>query len=156
MAKKLTRRRVAEKRGKIQFQGLRLIASGCKLGELKTNELPTHASQKIGMGVGLDDAEKKVGVNIKVRIDVTYDGVEVKEPPIAVYANFLVTYEIEEPFTSRKLLEDFVQHIAMLNVWPYWREFVQSMTLRMGLPAFPIPTVYIGELIKNSEENKSD
>lgn len=28
---------------------------------------------------------------------------------------------------------------AVLNVWPYYREVVQSTTWRMGLPPFPLP-----------------
>ncbi len=29
------------------------------------------------------------------------------------------------------------------NAWPYWREFVQSMSARMGFPALTVPLLEI-------------
>jgi hypothetical protein len=33
----------------------------------------------------------------------------------------------------------FCQHNVGFHVWPYWREFVQSICSRMSLPPIPIP-----------------
>jgi len=159
MAKKTPRRlsKAQDEEGKLQFHGFRLLQSGSRLGELKPNELPGHASQKINVGIGLDEAAKTVGVNVKIRLDATYDGVETKESPISIFASFLITFSIAEPFSNRHHLDEFVEHVGMRTVWPYWREFVQSMTVRMGLPPFPVPVIYVGKLIKDkSLKTKTD
>ena len=33
----------------------------------------------------------------------------------------------------------FARANGMLNVWPYWREFIQNSTLRAGLPPLTLP-----------------
>jgi preprotein translocase subunit SecB len=42
---------------------------------------------------------------------------------------------------------DDIEHFAKINpiynAWPYWREFVQNMTIRMGFPALTIPLLKI-------------
>jgi len=41
----------------------------------------------------------------------------------------------------------FATFNATFNAWPYWREFVQSMTSRMGLPSVVIPVLPVPNLI---------
>jgi preprotein translocase subunit SecB len=36
-------------------------------------------------------------------------------------------------------LDAFAKTNAVFNAWPYWREFVQSTTVRMGLPPLVTP-----------------
>jgi hypothetical protein len=42
-----------------------------------------------------------------------------------------------------KLASDYFVHSLLINpiinAWPYWREFVQSMSARMGFPALTVP-----------------
>jgi preprotein translocase subunit SecB len=40
-------------------------------------------------------------------------------------------------------IEYFAKINPIYNAWPYWREFVQSMTIRMGFPALTIPLLKI-------------
>ncbi len=40
---------------------------------------------------------------------------------------------------STKQIKAFAATNGMLNVWPYWREFVQSLTNRAGLPPLTLP-----------------
>ena len=42
-------------------------------------------------------------------------------------------------------LELFAQANGTFNLWPYWREFVQSTSTRMGLPALTVPSYRIEE-----------
>jgi hypothetical protein len=43
-----------------------------------------------------------------------------------------------EPPTELQI-KAFAKTNGMLNVWPYWREYVQSATLRAGLPPLTLP-----------------
>jgi|GEM_PF-1005178 hypothetical protein len=40
-------------------------------------------------------------------------------------------------------LEYAINIIPVSNAWPYWREFVQSMSARMGFPALTVPLLEI-------------
>ena len=47
-------------------------------------------------------------------------------------------------------LDDFIDEFEysftinpISNAWPYWREFVQSMSTRMGFPALTVPLLEI-------------
>jgi hypothetical protein len=56
---------------------------------------------------------------------------------------FLVSYD--EISASGEYLDDdalslFAQHNVPFNMWPYWREVVQSACSRMGLPRVVLPT----------------
>src|SRR5712692_4350221 len=151
MAKKITRpqaRKRSAKLGKLEFRGLRLIESSSKLGEMKKDALPGHAAQLINVGLRIPDGSKAVAVNIKIRLAVTYKGEEEKEPALSVFASFLVNYEILQKFKRQEELAEALKQMAMLNIWPFWREFVLTMTSRMGLPAFPVPLMYTDEVKK--------
>jgi hypothetical protein len=43
----------------------------------------------------------------------------------------------------------FAEFNATFNAWPFWREFVQSMTARMGLPAVVVPLLPVPNLTKS-------
>lgn len=55
-------------------------------------------------------------------------------------ATFLATYRLEGAGAYPR---DALQHFAELNgtyhVWPYWRELVQSLAGRAGLPSVVVP-----------------
>ena len=48
---------------------------------------------------------------------------------------------------SPETLLAYAQHLMTVNpishAWPYWREFVQSMSSRMGFPALTVPLLEI-------------
>jgi len=65
-----------------------------------------------------------------------------------------IVMNIEASFCTSYFLESFadfnpndIEHFSKINpiynAWAYWREFVQSMTTRMGLPALTIPLLKI-------------
>ena len=70
---------------------------------------------------------------------------------------FLLSYHIREERQPQLLeepievmasdLQAFAQFNATFNAWPYWREFVQSMTGRMGLPVVTVPILPVPNLV---------
>jgi preprotein translocase subunit SecB len=59
-----------------------------------------------------------------------------------IEAKFALEYLIQNP---EKLdandIDDFIKIDPLDTAWPYWREFVQNLTSRMGFPALTIPTL---------------
>lgn len=72
---------------------------------------------------------------------------------VEVAARFILEYEFE-----REIEEGDVQHFcafnATFNAWPYWREFVQSATSRMGV--FPNLTIPVFRVQKLARQNTAD
>jgi len=52
-------------------------------------------------------------------------------------------------------LEYFFRITPISNAWPYWREFVQSMSTRMGYPALTVPLLEIVPKKATAKEAKS-
>jgi preprotein translocase subunit SecB len=45
---------------------------------------------------------------------------------------------------EQRNLDAFAMYNGLYNVWPYWREFVQSTSARMGMPPIVLPVYRIG------------
>ena len=65
---------------------------------------------------------------------------EPDRPVFDLRATFIVTYRTSG---SRTFPADAMTHFATLNgthnAWPYWRELVQSMTMRAGMSGITVP-----------------
>jgi hypothetical protein len=66
----------------------------------------------------------------------------VERPCIEIQAQLVLTYNSPKAaeFDSEHL-DAFAQGNGIYNAWPYWREFVQSATARLGLPPFTVPSL---------------
>jgi preprotein translocase subunit SecB len=61
-------------------------------------------------------------------------------PWVALGATFELSYGLDAPVAaSGGDLRAFAELNGVFNAWPYWREYVQSMTTRMGLPPLVVP-----------------
>lgn len=64
-----------------------------------------------------------------------------KEPVLNISASYEVIILTEEDFPDE--FWELYRTITLPSlVWPYFREFVQSTTNRMNVPAFTLPVVY--------------
>ena len=61
---------------------------------------------------------------------------------------------IEEQELLEMLVYGFERN-PISNAWPYWREFVQSMSARMGFPALTVPLLEIVPKKATTKEAKS-
>lgn len=57
---------------------------------------------------------------------------------ICIKSEFVLIYSSEQELTD-EIFEIFAVRNVMLNVWPFFREFVQSTVARMGLPLLTLP-----------------
>jgi len=63
--------------------------------------------------------------------------------PLRIKLVWTIVYTLSEPASAEAVLA-FVAGSSMVHAWPYTRELVQSMTLRMGLPPLVLPVMFLG------------
>ena len=87
----------------------------------------------------------RIAVLVRFRFSAIREGRENDGPCVDMEATFVVSYGAEnltglgaENFSSFGALN------GVFNAWPYWRELLHNLTLRMGLPAFVLPVLRIG------------
>jgi hypothetical protein len=117
----------------IQVKSIRLV--GCQ-----TKSSPSSTVVRQQLHVEHRPTASRHGDTLLVTIDVhVWTHGEESERAIDIYATFLLTYEIGEHEFEQANLDAFAKLNGMFNLWPYIREFVQAMSVRMGLPALTLP-----------------
>lgn len=137
----------------LRFLDIRLMESATKFPPLRGGELPTNAAQKMEVHAKLLHDEQIATGIVTYHLEIAYADPRPKELPVLVSAKYAVQYSILDDATADGF-EETVSKMATIASWAFWREFVSSMTTRMGLPAFPIPILSISHLNKSLEEKK--
>jgi hypothetical protein len=98
---------------------------------------PNARSTKVTLGadIALDDKDERGFV---ARAVITASFVQADETMGTISATFRLAYRSAEPITE-PVWREFGPRNVRTNVWPYAREFIQSMTQRMGWPSFVLP-----------------
>jgi len=79
-------------------------------------------------------------LNVGIRFSLTGRKDSEKSKQLLIGAKFELIYTVPpgiEP--SEGEIDAFANTNALLNVWPFWREFVHSSINRMGLPPLTLP-----------------
>ncbi len=133
----------------------------------EANDLAVQFKHVVTCGevLQLQEDEKEVTL-FRVHIDLGARWVVLPEPKVeggseekeeenikaVIEATFLAEYLIEgEP--GQKALDEFALKNASYHVWPYWREFLMSQSMRMNLPKVALPAV---QFASNNRESAGD
>ncbi len=74
-----------------------------------------------------------------------------EEPLVSIETSFEIRYGLPEGFhVDPQTLTTFAETNGVYNAWPYWREFVQSMFARMGLPPVVLPVLRVREAMEET------
>jgi hypothetical protein len=130
----------------LELLQIRLLESHARLGKLRTGELPRHARQGVHRHIDIAHAEGSATVAITFRLVASYEAAD-EEPAVDILATFQARYQLPGGRQKRPTVEKAVEKVARLDLWPYWREFARSLTVRMDLPAFPVPLTEPGEAL---------
>jgi preprotein translocase subunit SecB len=112
----------------------------CKVAATPGN---MDANEKVSLSVRTRSSARRANAGrmlcvLKFDLNATIEGSDIDRVEISV--DFEAAYTLpEEKRFSIKQLNAFASTNALLNVWPYWRELVQSFTTRAGLPALTLP-----------------
>ncbi len=145
MAKRKAKTKVAEGllvSDRVQLKDVRLIS--CKCDQIPEATLGKKAYDiDYSTEVQIDKKNGYVIVTAKFNFEAFSES-KTQKPVILMDASFLLAYKIEnfEGLTQRGF-EQFANLNGIYNAWPYWREFVQNMIARMGLPSLTIPVFRI-------------
>ena len=102
-----------------------------------TRERPKVGSTKVTFGADIIlESSDAQGFTALATITASFSETGAERGSIA--ATFRLTYTSDEAMTDT-LWRDFGPRNVRANVWPYAREFIQSMTQRMGWPSFVLP-----------------
>lgn len=119
---------------------LHLRESSVSRTEVQTGELPAFVQISVRAEAGTPAEHENViicDISLSAAASYTEDG----PAAISLKATFHVAYEFGESVLDLgpEGVRRFSQEVAAPEVWPYWREFAQSMTNRMGLPTIRLP-----------------
>ena len=59
---------------------------------------------------------------------------------IEIEATYRVSYSVKNSLPSEEAMAEFAQHNVPHHIWPFWREQVNTIVLKAGLPSIVIPT----------------
>ncbi len=84
-----------------------------------------------------------------MQVDIGFVARETAAPPkpefIEVGATYELTYHVlDQSGLTQRDFDAFADMNAVFNAWPYFREFLQSALVRMGLPPFTLPVLRVG------------
>lgn len=148
-------KRVSSRIEQIVSVSLKQISLDSKLaGE----DLPEQLALVQGYRCALDAALLQQRHLLKVLVEFNFKAQfvgeegEQGEDALTIDAEYVVVYKLKEgPELSARCLEHFAQTNGPYNLWPYWRELVQSATGRVGLSSIVIP-VFSPPVVKVEEE----
>ncbi len=129
----------------VELEGVRLIESSAfatvrSPGEVGPGELSIEWNAR---------AKKSGGNRFIVRAGIQMNLQRVasaaSKPAVRVEATFELTYSLRPDFKAgAKLLAEFAAVNGVYNAWPYWREYIQDVVTRMGLPPITLPVFRVG------------
>jgi hypothetical protein len=102
--------------------------------------------------VSTEAMTQEEGFRIIAQFGMAAKGTEEKGgSEVKVGAAFELQYEHPD---AHELTEDDIESFGavngLYNAWPYWREFLQNMTSRMGLPALIAPVFRVADRLQQS------
>jgi len=117
-------------------------------------ELPAHVSISVNVKTSADKKQSLIQVRPHFVLVARFDD-ESGDELLRIEAVFLLQYRVPSFDGLRKPnITAFGEMNGLYNAWPYWREFAQATTVRMGLPALTIP-VYRVVASQASRKKKS-
>jgi len=130
--------RVSER---VQIQNVHLLETRVKRGSLR-DKPPPHLHINVNVTTQIDETKLLVLVRPFLTVVARYDDATDSEETLRIDAVFNLTYKLS---SSDGLDKDnyvaFGKTNGLYNAWPFMREYVQAMTLRLGLPPLTIPVL---------------
>lgn len=130
-----------------------LAASVSQRAELESILLVDTVARRKSL-LGEHSANVTVGANVGVHEDRKLGVIQVRphfvliarfeeggdDEFLRIEATFLLQYRLPSCKGLRKAnIAAFGETTGLHNAWPYWREFVQATTVRMGFPVLTVP-----------------
>ena len=122
--------------------------SGIRLSRAKASAHPPEISLNENIAISMDVKSKQVScgkIHLVIEVDFRLTGNKQADNPkakpvILVECSFEVSYQLNSGFEpSTEQIQAFKDGNAIFNCWPYCRQYVQDMVLRLGYPPITLP-----------------
>lgn len=122
----------------IEIDDLRIVSAQVNI--LDYSYFPSSTEVKWRMRASYEETEEQFSVSH--RYNVTILDKETNEAKAKISVTFYVVYSSKIPI-SDDFFKIFKVRNLPLNTWPYFREFVHNITMRMGWPPLIAPTYVV-------------
>lgn len=123
---------------RVEVMEILLAESMTKRGAVR-DRLPAKLAMSVNVETQVDKEEKVVSVRPRFVVSAKYEEAD-DEELVRIEAQFVLRYRVPSFESLKKAnIDAFGELNGLYNAWPYWREFVQSTTVRMGLPPLTVP-----------------
>jgi preprotein translocase subunit SecB len=142
---------VAEVAARVELQDVHLLSVRA---EQNPDLLKAEMKVEFGVSTGIASDREAERITVTANFDaVARPADDEAKSFLRISASFRLVYgcgDLEE--LSDEKLEAFGSVNGVFNAWPYWREFVQNMTARMGLPPLVLPVFRVSDFAGGSQE----
>lgn len=129
---------------RVQILEIRLLESRSEQKRFE-EEASKRIMQTIQVETHLDQKHSKLVVFPHFMLLVKRHDASPEDIFVRIEARFAITYSIDpQEGLTQDNYDAFGERNGVYNAWPYWREFVQSTTVRMGLPPLTLPVFRVG------------
>ncbi len=136
---------------RVEVMEILLAESMTKRGAIRDG-LPAKLAMSVNVETQVDKDEKVVCVRLRFVLSVKYDEAD-DEELLRIEAQFVLRYSMPSFEGLKKAnIAAFGKLNGLYNAWPYWREFVQSTTVRMGLPPLTVPVYRPLDAVRRPKE----
>lgn len=98
-------------------------------------------------------ADDSFEITARLTITSREQGNEVNRPVVLqIECTFGALFEVPGSGFPKEYAQRFTSSEARLIVWPYFREFISSMSLRMGLPPLVMPLAFRTDSSEKADE----
>lgn len=103
---------------------------------------PARIELSFAVAPELEQADNRLRITITFRLQERVGTGERAERGLSIETVYVLCYRLSsDESLSPAHLDAFAEMNGVYNAWPYWREFVQNATIRMGLPGLTIPVL---------------
>jgi len=138
----------------VELKDIRVITFSAKQSpELIRGQMDVQ--QAVSTEATADAEAREIRVIARFTADAHPSGEQEGAVAVSVAVTFELAYEsevVEE--LSEDALDAFGAVNGVYNAWPYWREFIQNTTARMGLPPLIIPVFRLSDHLRVQREQE--
>ena len=141
----------------VEIEGVRLVEATAETkarSPSDTGAVKLLTDQKAEISEQRDDGTFFVAVTMRATLAPGETEAE-KKPLVSITTSFELQYRVSKDFpVNAETLATFAETNGIYNAWPYWREFVQSMVARMGLPPVMLPVLRGRDVMKKVRKSR--
>jgi preprotein translocase subunit SecB len=126
---------------RVQISDVRILKSSTEFSTIRDiDDLDLVLTSKVRVEHSVNEDKTQIMVRPSFSLRGTSSAELGTETLLSISCQFLLVYDVttvaDIPDAN---LQAFAQLNGVYNSWPYWREYVQNMVGRMGLPRLVIP-----------------